>query len=75
MAGDERWRRFDGPVAARRMQIRVANAARFRLDEDLAGTGHRHGHLAQHQRLAQLLDNGGFHGSGCHGIPYEVGRA
>ncbi|MGY4623547.1 hypothetical protein ACVWY3_001303 [Bradyrhizobium sp. USDA 4486] len=62
MAGNEGRHRLHRPVAVGGVQVGVADAARFDLDQDLARTGLRHRHILDHQRLAELFDDGGFHG-------------
>jgi hypothetical protein len=54
------------PVAMRGMEIGVADAAGFSLDQNLAGSGRRDVPFLKHQGLAELLDNCGLHLTG-HG--------
>jgi hypothetical protein len=51
VAGNERWLRFDRPIAMRGVQIGVADAAGGDLDQHLARAGHRHGNQFDRQRL------------------------
>jgi len=67
VARDEGWVGFDGPVAFDGMQVGVAYAGGGDLDEDLAGSGRWHRNLLDHERLAELANDGGFHSLG-HGI-------
>ena len=53
------------PVAARGMEIGVADAAGLGLDQNLAGLGRGDVPFLKHQRLAELLDNRGLHLT-CH---------
>src|SRR5262249_42896533 len=61
VAGDERERGLDRPVAAGRVQIRVADAARHDPHEDLPDTGRGEGDLLDRQRFPELPDDGGLH--------------
>ena len=64
VARDE-WRLgLDRPIAVRRVQVRVADAARRDLDKDLAGLWARHRYLLNNQRLIELTDDCRFHGLG-----------
>ena len=65
VAGNEREFGLEGPVAVGGVEIGVADAAGFGLDQDLAGTGRRNVQLLEHQRLAELFDDGGVHFA-CH---------
>jgi hypothetical protein len=38
----------------------MADAARLDLDQNLAGSGLRHRHVLDHERLAELSDDCGF---------------
>src|SRR5208337_1547349 len=49
------------PIAAGRVQVGVADAARLDLDQDLVGLHLRNGDVLDHQRLAELVDNGRLH--------------
>jgi len=61
MAGNEGRVRLDRPVAIGGVQVGMADAGRFVLDEDLARSRLRNGHLLDHQRLAEFTDDGSFH--------------
>ena len=68
VAGDERDFGLDGPVAGGGVEIRVADAAGFGLDQDLTGTGGRNIELAEHEGFAELFDDGGVHCAGHFSI-------
>ena len=68
VAGDERDFGLQGPVAGRGVEIGVADAAGFGLDQNLTGAGGRNVQLAEHQGLAELFDDGGVHCAGHFSI-------
>ncbi|MFB9264629.1 hypothetical protein ACFFWD_15870 [Bradyrhizobium erythrophlei] len=55
------------------MQISVTDAAGFHLDQDFAGARLRHWHILDLKRVAELCDDGGFHGRHGSG-PLDIGR-
>ncbi|KAF1852498.1 hypothetical protein Lal_00037231 [Lupinus albus] len=61
VAGNERGGGFDRPVAMGRVQVGMADAAGFELDQDLARTRRGDGHLFNRQGLAEFADDGRFH--------------
>jgi hypothetical protein len=61
MAGDKGERGLYRPVSARGVKIGVANAARFGLDQNLAGTRRGNSPFLKHQRLSELFDDCGVH--------------
>ena len=61
VSGYEGQRGLDRPVAARRMDVRVAHSARFGLDQDLPGPGGGDLPFTQHHRLLELLDHRHLH--------------
>jgi hypothetical protein len=61
VAGDERRAGLDGPVALRRVKIRVTDTGRGDADEDLALVRLRNRHFLERERLSQLPDDGCFH--------------
>ena len=61
VTGNERQRRLHRPVAVRCVEVRVADAARDDLDQDLAGPGCRDRHFLDRERLAERADHGRFH--------------
>lgn len=61
MAGDERERGLDRPVAIGRMQVGMANAGSHDPHENLAGRDFRHIDFLNDQGLAEGMDNGRFH--------------
>jgi hypothetical protein len=62
---DERQCRLDRPVAIGRVQIRMADAARLDLHQDLIGPGFRHRYFLDLKRAPELVDHRCFHGR-CH---------
>ncbi|MNM98845.1 hypothetical protein D3C81_1113860 [compost metagenome] len=63
VAGNE-WRiGLDRPVALHRVQIGVAHATGFDLDQDVARCRARHHHFLDDQRFAELTYDSGLHGS------------
>ncbi|MPN14723.1 hypothetical protein SDC9_162050 [bioreactor metagenome] len=67
MAGDERQRRLDRPVAIGGVQIGMANAGGFDLDQNPARRNLGNGHLLDDQRLAVGMNDGRFHCC-CHDL-------
>src|ERR1700733_8337935 len=61
MAWNEKESWFYGPNAMRGVEIRVAHAARFRLDQDLVDPRRGDRHFAKHQRCPEFLYNCGVH--------------
>ena len=61
MAGDEGGLRLHRPVALSRVQVRVADAAGFGLDQDLAGTWAGDIHFPHHEWLAEFDDDRSLH--------------
>ena len=61
VAGNERRHRLDWPVAARRVQIGVADPAGLGLDQNLPRSGHGNLALAKLQRTVERFDNGSVH--------------
>ena len=57
MAGNERKGRLERPIAVSRVEIGVANAARFRLHHDLSNSRCGDVPLAKHKRLSEVLDH------------------
>jgi hypothetical protein len=51
VAGDERGRRLDRPFAAGGVDVRMAEAAGFDLDQHLVGAGLRHGAILDRKRV------------------------
>jgi hypothetical protein len=49
------------------MQIGVADAARFGLDQNLAGSGHGNIPFPENERLSEFFDDGGVHLE-CHAV-------
>ena len=62
MAGNEGWNWLYRPIAGCRMQIGVADAARFHFDQNFARTRLWHRNILNRKGLAELCDDGGFHG-------------
>ena len=63
VAGDERRRRLDRPLAARGVDVGVAEPAGLDAHEHLAGAGLGDGQVLDLQRAIEGADDGGFHGS------------
>ena len=61
MAGNEWQRGFQRPVAVPGMDIRVTDAARLGLDQDLARSRIWNIPFLKHQRLSELLHHGRIH--------------
>jgi hypothetical protein len=74
VARDERDFGLEGPVAGRGVEIRVADAARLGLDEDLTGTGGRNIEFAEYEGFAELFDDGGVHSAGHFSISKSSGH-
>jgi hypothetical protein len=51
------------------VQVGVADAARRDIDQNFAGSGNRHRHLAKREWLSELFDDGGLHSSVHVGSP------
>src|SRR5271166_5016630 len=64
VARDERRLGLEWPVAGRGVEIRVADPARFGLDQDLTGTGGRNIEFAEYEGFAELFHDGGVHCAG-----------
>ena len=64
MAGDERRLRLDGPITLCGMQIGVADAGGFQLDQRFAVAGRWQVEFLDLQRSAEFGDDGGTHGVG-----------
>ena len=69
VAGDERRVRLDRPVALGGVQVGVADARGVDRHLDHAGARLGDRHLVDGQRLAELANDGGFHGLGHIDIP------
>ena len=69
VAGDERRRRLDRPVAVSRVEVGVADPAGDELDQRLAGSGDGDGEVLDGQPAAELLDDCCVHV--CHGWPFR----
>jgi hypothetical protein len=67
VAGDQRQRGLDRPVAVRRVNVGVAQATRLDPDEHLAVTRLGLGDVLDPQRLGEVMNDGGFHG----GLPFD----
>ena len=61
MAGNERQRGFQRPVAVPGMDIRVTDAARLGLDQDLARSRIWNIPFLKYQRLSELLHHNRIH--------------
>ena len=71
MAGDERRRRLDGPVAMRGMDVGVAQPGRLHVDAHLPELEPEDRDLLDGQRLAEGVDDGGAIRAG--GSPVQGG--
>ena len=63
VAGDERRRRLDRPLAARGVDVGMAEPARLHAHEHLAGARHGNGQVLDLQRAIERADDSGLHGS------------
>ena len=63
VAGDERRRRLDRPLAAGGVDVGVAEPARLDPDEHLFGAGLGDRQILDLERLIEAADDGGFHGT------------
>src|SRR3954451_23285366 len=61
MAGDEGRRRLDGPLASSRVDVGVTETGSLDPDKNLLGTGLRHRHVLDDQRLVEGMNNCGLH--------------
>src|SRR5215207_6981292 len=61
VAGDERELRLDRPVAVGGVDVRVAQARGFYLDNNLSKPGLWLGHILDAQRLRKIVNHRGFH--------------
>ena len=69
---NERQLRLHRPIAVRRMEIRVADAARDDLDQHLAGPRCRDRHFLDRERLAEGADHGRFHRLRHENSPHTI---
>src|SRR3984957_11275862 len=65
--GDKGQSGFDRPIAIRRVQVGVADAARYHFDQRLSGSWIWNGNFANLQRFTEFIDENRFHCL-CHGI-------
>src|SRR3954454_9752582 len=61
VAGDEGRRRLDRPLATSRVDVGVTETRSLDTDENLLGTGLRHRHVLDDQRLVEGMNNCGLH--------------